>query len=270
MTLGRLSGHAEALGELQHGRSLEHRAVLQERHGQPSVVDADHLQQLARLAVALDVHPARRNAVAGHEIAQVVRVLGEAVADDAQPARLERRARLPGREQILEHREELLLGRIPRLEQVVVERDLVDRRDGRARVRIGGEQHALGVGHDRARLHQEIGARHDRHALVGQEQRDLVAARAQLLEDLERVCAGARPQDAVALAEPAPQVARDRGEDDGIVVDGDDHGPPLAGRRFGLRCPLLARECTRHREYGTRTRAAVLGSDDCSCYCFGG
>ena len=92
------------------------------------------------------------HAVAGEEVAQVVRVLGEAVADDAHAAGLERRARLPGRQQVLDDREELLLRRVPGLEQVVVQRDLVDRLDRRLRVRVGGQQHALGVGHELARL----------------------------------------------------------------------------------------------------------------------
>ena len=113
------------------------------------------------------------------------------MADDAHAAGLERRARLPGREQVLDDREELLLGRVPRLEQVVVERDLVDRGDRRLGVGVGGQQHALGVGHDLARLDEVLGAGHAGHALVGDQQRDLVAARAQLAQQLERLGAGA-------------------------------------------------------------------------------
>ncbi len=41
---------------------------------------------------------------------------------------------------------QLLLGRIPGLEQVVVQCDLVDRGDRRLGVGVGGQQHALGVG----------------------------------------------------------------------------------------------------------------------------
>ena len=246
MALRRLSGHAEALRELQHGRPLEHRAVLEHRDRQARLVDGDHLEQLARVGVALDVVPVRRNPVAGHEIAQVVRVLGEAVADDAQAARLERRAGLPGRQQILEHREEAFLGRIPRLQQVVVERDLVDRGDRRRRVRVGGQQHALGVRHDRAGLHQEVRAGHHRHPLVGEQQRDLVAARAHLREQLERLGAGGRPQDPVALAEAPPQVAGDRGEHDGLVVDGDDRRTALGRRSFRHLRTLLRRRRASH------------------------
>ena len=191
------------------------------------------------------------------------------MADDAQPARLERRARLPGRQQVLEHREEPLLGRIPRLQQVVVERDLVDRRDRRSRVGVGGQQHALGVGDDRAGLHQEVRAGHHRHALVGEQQGDLVAARAQLREDLERLGARARAQDPVALAEAAPQVARDRRQHDGLVVDGDDRGPPLArGRRRRGRL-FFTRKCPCHGLHPIDLQAPGLGSYDGSWYSFG-
>jgi hypothetical protein len=44
-------------------------------------------------------------------------------------------------EQLVEHRVELLLRRVPRLEQVVVEVDHVDRVDRGAGVGVGGEQH---------------------------------------------------------------------------------------------------------------------------------
>ena len=153
---GRRGGDAEALGELEHGRALEHRAVLQQRDRQARLVDAGHRQQLARLAVALDVEPARRHAVAREEVAQLVRVAAEAVPDEPHAARLDRGAGLPGRQEVLDDREQLLLRRVPRLQQVVVERDLVDRLDRRLGVGVGGEQHALGLGHDLARLDQVV------------------------------------------------------------------------------------------------------------------
>ena len=132
---------------------------------------------------------------------------------------------------------ELLLRRVPRLEQVVVERDVVDRLDRRVGVGVRGEQHALGVGDELARLGEVVGAGHAGHALVGDEQRDLVAAGAQLPEQVERLVARARAHDPVLAAERAPQVARDRGEDRGLVVDREDHRPALLavdGDRVGL------------------------------------
>ena len=70
---------------------------------------------------------------------------------------------------------------------------------------------------------------HAGHALVGDQQRDLVAAAAELLQELERLGARGGAQDPVALAEAAPQVARDRGEHGGLVVDGEDRRAALGG-----------------------------------------
>ena len=152
------------------------------------------------------------------------------MADDADAAGLERRAGLPGREEVGDDRVELLLRRVPGLEQVVVERDLVDGLDRGAGVGVGGEQHALGVGGDLARLDEVLGAREPGHPLVGDQQRDLVAAGDELLDDLEGLLAGGRAQHAVALAELAAQVAGHGGEDGGLVVDGDDRGSAGAFR----------------------------------------
>src|SRR3954463_8189290 len=65
----------EALGELEERWALEHRSVLEQRDRQAAGVDAGDAQQLARLAVALDVEPAARHAVAREEVAQLVRLL---------------------------------------------------------------------------------------------------------------------------------------------------------------------------------------------------
>ena len=242
--LGRGRGrHAEPLRELQHGRALDHRPVLEQRDRQPLVGDVGDLQQLARLAVALHVEPAHRHAVAGEEVAQVVRVAAEAVPDHAHATGLERGARLPRRQQVLDHGVELLLGRVPRLEQVVVEVDLVDRLDRRLGVGVGGQQHPLGVRHELARLHQVLGARHLRHALVGHQQRHLLAAGDELLQRVQRLLAAVGADDPVLLAELPPQVTGDRREHGGFVVDADDGSAATA--RFGS---LHAR-----KRYMTRT-----------------
>ena len=134
--LGGLAADAEALGELEHRRPLEHRAVLEQRHRQPVGVDADDLEQLARLAVALDVEPARRARGCGP---------GSRAARASPCEKRWPMTRTPPDssaapasqvvEQVLDDREQLLLGRVPRLEQVVVERDLVDGRRSPPRCR---------------------------------------------------------------------------------------------------------------------------------------
>ena len=225
---GGLARDAQALGQLEDRGALEHRAVLEQRHRQPAVVDAGHLQQLAALAVALDVHPPRRDAVAGQEVAQLVRLAREAVPDQAHAPGLQRGAAGPRRQQVLDDRVEVLLRRVPGLEQVVVERHLVDGLDRGLGVGVGGQQHALGARHDLTRLHEELGARQARHALIGHQQRHLVAAHHEVAQDVQALLPGARAQDPVALAELAAQVARHRREHGGLVVDREDRGAPPA------------------------------------------
>ena len=90
-------------------------------------------------------------------------------------------------------------------------------------------------------------------------------------EQLERLGAGAGAQDPVALAEAAPQVARDGGQHGGLVVDGDDRGAALAGRRFGRRARCSSRSALRHRECTVpHPWRAVLGSAASACYASGG
>ena len=146
--------------------------------------------------------------------------------DHAHAAGLERGARLPCRQQVLDDRNELLLGRVPGLQQVVVEGHLVDRRDGGLGVGIGGQQDSLGLRNQAARLHQVVGAGHARHALVGDQKRDLLAPPANLGEQIQRLRARARPHDPVALTEAAAKIARNRREHRRLVVDGQDHRPP--------------------------------------------
>ena len=230
-----LGRHAEALGQLEHGRLLEHGPVFEQRDGQAVLPHPGDRQQLAGLPVALDVEPPGRDAVAGQEVAQVVGALGEAVPDDPHAARLERRARLPRRQEVLDDGEELLLGRVPRLEQVEVQRDLVDGLDRRLGVGVGREQDALGRGHEAPGLDEVLRARHPGHALVGDEQRDLLAAADELTERLQALRARPGAHDAVALAELPAQVAGDGGQDRGLVVDGHDRRAAMTPRRSRRR-----------------------------------
>ena len=229
MVAGRLCRDSKSLGELEGGRTLEDRPVLEQCDRKPCRFHARDGQQLTRLGVALDVQPASRYAIASQEIAHVVSLLGEPVSDHAYAARLERSPGLPGREQILEDREQLFLGRVPRLEQVVVQRDLVDRLNRRLRVGIRSQQHALGVGRELSGLHEIVGSRQSRHPLVCDQQGNLVAARPDLSEQLEAVGTRPRAHHAVALTEAAPQVPRDRRQHRRFVVHGNDRWAALLG-----------------------------------------
>ena len=91
------------------------------------------------------------------------------------------------------------------------------------------------------------------HALVGDQQRDLLAAGADLAEQIERLGARAGAQDPVALPEPAPQVARDGRQHRGLVIDGNDrrasfgghHGESTNACNPGLRQVTASRAVTR-------------------------
>src|SRR5204863_8862054 len=94
------------------------------------------------------------------------------------------------------------------------------------------------------RLDEVLGAGQAGHLLVGDEEGDLVAALAELLEEVERLLAGPGTEDAVALPEAAPQVASDGREDRRLVVDRDDGRPALPLGRGVLGASL--RCCDRH------------------------
>ena len=168
---------------------LGHLAPLAARWSSPSVREHDDRQRrgprrrppraAARaFGLVCDVEPAVGDVVAREEVAQRVRLAREPVPDDPDPG-VGHRGLAPVVEQVVEHRVELLLGRVPRLHQVVVEPHDVDRVDRRLRVGVGGQQHALG------------GRRRCRAPWPGTRRRSC------------RACAGRR-----AAARPAPRAAR--------------------------------------------------------------
>jgi hypothetical protein len=85
------------------------------------------------------------------------------------------------------HRVELLLRRIPRLEQVVVDVDHVDRLDRGVGVGVRGEQRPPGVREQVHRLLEELDAVHLRHPVVGEQNGDPAAAQLDLLERVQRL-----------------------------------------------------------------------------------
>ena len=144
-------GESHALGHLEVGGGDQHIPVREHQQGQVGGVGARGLHQRPRLRAGLDVEPAVGHVVARQEVLQLVRLAREAVPHNAD-AVVADDARLPVREQIVEHRVQLLLRRIPGLHQVVVERHAVDRVDRGLGVGVRGQQHPLRVGHHLARL----------------------------------------------------------------------------------------------------------------------
>src|SRR5260370_39018466 len=94
--------------------------------------------------------------------------------DTYDPNTLKRRliALLPGLEQVVQHRVELLLGWVPGLVEVVVNLGGVDGPDRCLGVGVSRQQDTFGVRVDLHGLLEEIDAGHPRPPLVREEERD--------------------------------------------------------------------------------------------------
>ena len=131
--------------------------------------------------------------------------------------------RSPVGEQVVEHGIEPLLRRMPRLHQVVVDADLVDGADRHLRVRVRRQQHAPRARRDVGALREQLDARHLRHALVGQEQRDGIAALRQPFEQIERAGTGLGREHGEALRVARAKISLDGAHDVAVVVDGEEN-----------------------------------------------
>jgi hypothetical protein len=147
------------------------------------ILIAQRRDQLAHLLAGfgrLHVEPPVGHVAARQKVAQGVRQRRPAVPE--QPDALEGRAerRLPVVQQVVKNRVEVFFGRVPGLEQVVVDRDLVDGLDGRVGIGVGREQNPLGLRVEGHGLTQETHPVHLRHALVDQEECDGFVAQLKL------------------------------------------------------------------------------------------
>ena len=184
------------------------------------------------VVVGGEVEPAVRHVVAGEEGLDVVAALRPAMADHAEPFGVDVRV-LPVAQQLVEDGVEMLVRRIPGLEEVVVETDVVDRADRHLGVGVRGEEDELGVGCLHLGLLEEIRPRHRRHALVGHDEGNRSLAEGELREHGERFGARSAPDDLVLGAVLPPQITGDRLRDGPIVVDRHD---------YRLRHPIAPRQ----------------------------
>jgi hypothetical protein len=198
-------------------------------------------QALGLDGVTLDVKPSERHQVAGQELPEPVRFGRPAVSDQPDPVERRVESRLPVVEQLVENRIEALLRRIPRLEDVLVEVDLVDRLDRGVGVGVRGQQDGAGVGVQSPRPGQQLGSAQRGHALVGHDQRHRILRQGKLLERAQRGQAVRCRQDAELGGIPAAQITDDRGEHRPVVVDRQDRrlGPGGGSRRVDCRLPTL-------------------------------
>ena len=134
---------------------------------------------------------------------------------------------MPGPEQVVEHRIELFLRRVPRLEEVVVQVDHVDGVDGGTCIGVGGQQDAPSGREEVHRLLQEIDAVHLRHPVIRQQQRYHVTAQFQFPKCLQSLIARLGPDDPIVPPVGAAQISSDGAGHLGIVINGQDHGTRL-------------------------------------------
>src|SRR5262249_672612 len=145
--------------------------------------------------------PAVGHLVAGQELAYPRGAGRPAMADDLELGHRPAVERPPGLQQRIHHRVELLLGRIPGLEQVIVEIHHVDRVDGGTGVGVGGQQRPPRPGIDVHRLLEELDPVHLRHPVVGQEHRDRFTAQLHLAQRVH----GHRPALRPPPSRPTPR-----------------------------------------------------------------
>jgi hypothetical protein len=111
---------------------------------------------------------------------------------------------------------------VPRLEQIVIKPDVVDRLDGHVGVGVRREQQELRARRMSTRLLEHLDTGHSRHALVRGDQRHRLVAEGEPGQHGQRLGPRRSADDAVVGAVLAGQVAGDRRGDLGIVVDRQD------------------------------------------------
>ena len=222
-----LGAQAERAGQLDGGGGAQRVALRRQHEGQVVGGHPGQLREALALLVELDVEPAVGHVVAGQERLHLVAAVGPPVVDDPDVGGLVGVLGVPVAEQVVDDGVEVLLRRVPRLEQVVVEPDVVDRRDGHTRVGVRREQQPLGALGEAALLggRKRLDAGHLRHPLVDRDQGDGPVAQGQLRQHLQCLLARGGTHDPVVAAVAAPQVTADGGGNLLVVVDGQDGGP---------------------------------------------
>ena len=139
---GRRQRLAQALGHLAGLRVAQHGSVFEEQDRKLILARAGGVEQRARVRIARDVEPAIGNEIARQEVLDRVRPRRPLMSDQPQSLRLGQIRGLPRVEEIVDHRKETFLGRIPGLRQIVIEMRVVDRPDRGLDIRVRGQQHA--------------------------------------------------------------------------------------------------------------------------------
>ena len=134
--------------------------------------------------VAIDVDRRKRHLVPDEECLEIVELPRPAGADDADAFVCGNVGALPTLQEIVEGWVQPLLGRVPRLEDVVVDSSPVDGGDGGIGIAVGGEQGAAGGRVDLAGGLEQLDTGQLRHPLVGEDQSNAITLQLKLPETL--------------------------------------------------------------------------------------
>ena len=197
-------------------------------------------------AGVLDVEPAVGDLVVRQQVADALRVGRQPIADHAHgvavSVREAGRARCGGTpvlEQVVEHGVQPLLGGMPGLHEVVVEPDLVDGAHRHLGVGVRGEEDALRVRGFGGDMGEQLDARHPRHALIGDDERQRVTTRHEAADEIQGLLAGLCGEHREVPRIVVAEIALDGADDLTVVVDCEQHRLPFGHRLATLKTRSL-------------------------------
>jgi hypothetical protein len=162
--------------QLERRRRAKRVALRHEHEREVGRCCLGEVEQPLGLGVALDVVPAVGHIVAGQKHLDIVAVLRPSMPDHSHVRGLVPVGLPPVAEQVVNDGVQPFRWRIPRLEQVVVKADVVDRLDGHLGVGVRREQQELRARRIGTRLLEHLDTGHLRHPLVRGDQRHRLVA----------------------------------------------------------------------------------------------
>ena len=164
-----------------------------------------------------------RHKVTAKKIADLTGMRRPLIADDAHTVKHWMIRSLPIVEHVIDCPIKTFLGWIPRFHQVVIDVDVIDGANGCVGVRVSSEQCPFGIWIKFNRLFQKLDARHARHSLIDEKERDRFVAELQLFHGFEGSNPGIRGDDLVTIAVLPPQVTFHGSQHVRIVVHCPNH-----------------------------------------------
>src|ERR687887_419233 len=156
--------------------------------------------------------------VAGKKVAQLIAARGPPGAEDSYSFKRRPIRCTPIIEQVIKLRIKVVLGRIPRLHEKVVDIGFVYGTNGSAGVGIRSQQCTLSVREDLHSLLKKFNSVHVRHALISKQQGDAVIADFQLLEKVECFLRRVTSNYSIFGSVLRSEVAFDGPQDIGIII----------------------------------------------------